>query len=117
SVLEHAGDAAAADARTIGRADVGDDLDEIAGNERHPYDAAETLIDGAALQADPRPHDLAELAQVFQYRLHRVHEHREADRLRFLGDERIDADHGAAPIDARSARVAGVDAGIGPNPR
>src|SRR5205814_7864846 len=67
----------------------------------------------ASLNAEPRADHTPGLPQVAQNRLRAVDRHREADRLRLLGDERVDADDVAAAVHERAARVARVDRGVG----
>ena len=104
---------AAAHAGAIGGRAVVDDLDEVSRRHRHAHDAAELVVHGPSLHAEPRPHDAAHLAQVAQDRLGGVDRHREADRLRVLRDQRVDADHDAAAIHERSAGVSRVDRRVG----
>src|SRR2546430_17361531 len=80
---------------------------------RSPHDRGEARVHLASLKAEPRADHAAGLAKVAEDRLRAVDRHREADRLRLFGDERVDADDVRAPVHERAARVARVDRGVG----
>src|SRR3989454_10140041 len=101
--------AAAAYAGALRRAPVVDDLDEVAGGERQLDERGEACVDLASLDAEPRANHAPDLPQVAEDRFRAVDRHREADRLRLLGDERVDADDVAAPVHEWATRVTRVD--------
>src|SRR3989454_11999429 len=105
--------AAAAHAGALRRAPVVDDLDEVAAGERQLDERGEACVHLASLDAEPRADYAPDLSQVVEDRFRAVDRHREADRLRLLGDERVDADDVAAPVHERATRVAWVDRRVG----
>ena len=96
-------------AGAVGRATVVHDLDEVPRSERELEDRGQLAVDLAALQAEPRADHATRLAELAQHRLGGVDRQGEADRVRLLGDERVDAHDGATAVDQRPAGVAGVD--------
>src|SRR5258706_13974978 len=59
--------------------------------------------------AEPRPAHAAVLQQLAEYPRRGLDGDREAEALRARNDRRVDAEHAAAGVEQRPARVAGVE--------